>query len=70
MRQGGRGAKQAGAHSDLDFTQLVEEDVGGLEVIVDDAAGGLIQVGQAIKDLAGNCLGFLLRQYLHQPTQG
>ena len=57
----------AGAHCDFDFAQLVEQDVSGLEVVVDDAAGGPIQVGQPIKDLTGNCLGFLLWQYLHQP---
>ena len=56
----------AGAHCDFDLAQLIKEDVGGLEVVVDDAAGGVIQVGQPIKDLAGNCLDFLLRQNLHQ----
>lgn len=34
----GEGVQQGGTYCDLDFAQLIEEDVGRLEVIVDDAA--------------------------------
>ena len=55
---------QACTYRDLDLAKLVEEDVGRLEVIMDNAACGPIEVGQPIKDLAGNSPGFLLRQHL------
>lgn len=52
------------AYRDFDFTQLIEEDVGWLEIVMNDAARGLIQVGKPIKDLASDCPCLLLRQYL------
>ena len=54
----------ATTYRDLDLAQVIEEDVGWFQVIMDDAACGAIQVGQPIKDLAGNSPGFLLRQHL------
>ena len=54
----------AGAYRDLDLPKLVEQNVGRLEVVVDDAPSWPIEVGQPIKDLTGHCPGLFLRQHL------
>ena len=54
----------ADAYRDLDLPKLVEQNVGRLEVIVNDAASWPIQVGQPIKDLTGDCPSLFLRQHL------
>ncbi len=54
----------ADTYRDLDLPKLVEQNVGRLEVIVDDAPSWPIQVGQPIKDLTGHCPSLFLRQHL------
>ncbi len=54
----------ADAYRDLNLPKLVEQNVGRLEVIVDDAASWPIQVGQPIEDLTGDCPSLFLRQHL------
>lgn len=53
-----------GTYRDLGLPEAVEEDVGGLQVVVDDVAGRLIQVGQALHDLRRDGLRLLLGQHL------
>lgn len=54
----------AGAHCDLGLPKAIKQDVGGLQVVVDDVAGRFVQVGQALHDLRGNGLSLLFRQHL------
>ena len=54
-------------HRELDLAVAVKHDVGGLQVVVDDPAGGVIQVGQARADLGNNDSCLLLWQRLHAP---
>lgn len=58
-------AEREGAHSNFGLAIGVEEDVGRLEVIVDDVTGRLVEVGQALHNLRCDHPRLLLWQHLH-----
>ncbi len=53
------------AHRQLDLPVLVEQDVRGLQVVVDDPVRWAVDVGQTRTDLTRDGPRFLLGQHLH-----
>ena len=59
---GGGGGGGGGACRDLDLAVAVEQDVGGLQVVVDDAVAGPVDVGQPRRHLRRYDPRLLLRR--------